>query len=88
MGIRTSKQQSKEDKPNPIMTYQNMVKIVNDYPITKQYELMDLVGKGTYAEVYRGRAIQTNNNRAIKKIDRKKNPNIWTMLVNEFDILK
>ena len=49
---------------------------------------MDLIGKGTYAEVYRGRGIQTNNNRAIKKIDRKKNPNIWTMLVNEFDILK
>jgi hypothetical protein len=43
---------------------------------------MDLIGKGTYAQVYRGRAIQTGNIRAIKKIDRKKNPNIWTMLVN------
>ena len=82
MGIRSSKQEPKEEKLNPMMTYQNMVKIVNDYPITKEYELMDLIGKGTYAEVYRGRAIQTNNIRAIKKIDRKKNPNIWTMLVN------
>ncbi len=65
-----------------------MVKIVNDYPITKEYELLDLIGKGTYAQVYRAKAIQTGNIRAIKRIDRKKNPNIWTMLVNEFDILR
>ena len=82
MGIRSSKQQPKEEILNPMITYQNMVKIVSDYPITKEYELMDLIGKGTYAEVYRGRALQTNNVRAIKKIDRKKNPNIYTMLVN------
>lgn len=65
-----------------MITYQNMVKIVNEYPITKEYELLDILGKGTYAHVYRGRALQTGNIRAIKKIDRSKNPNIWTMLVN------
>ena len=64
------------------MTYQNMVKIINDYPVTKEYELLETIGKGTYAQVYRARAIQTDNIRAIKKIDRKKHPNVWTMLVN------
>ena len=71
-----------------MMTYQNMVKIVSDYPITKEYDLLEVIGKGTYAQVYRGKVIQTGNIRAIKKIDRQKNPNIWTMLINEFDILK
>jgi serine/threonine protein kinase len=47
-----------------------------------------VIGKGTYSQVFRAKAISTGNIRAIKKIDKKKNPNIWAMLVNEFDILK
>ena len=49
---------------------------------------MEMIGKGTYAQVYKAKVIQTGNIRAIKKIDKKKNPNIKVMLTNEFDILK
>lgn len=65
-----------------------MVKIITQYPITKEYELLNIIGKGTYAQVYRGKSLQTENIRAIKKIDTTKNPKISTMLINEFDILK
>lgn len=70
------------------MTYQNMIKVITDYPITKEYEFLDVIGKGTYAQVYKAKFTQTGNIRAIKKIDKKKNPTIKTMLTNEFDILK
>ena len=65
-----------------------MVKIITEYPITKEYELLNIMGQGTYAQVYRGRDLKSGNIRAIKKIDRSKHPKISSMLVNEFDILR
>ncbi len=65
-----------------MMTYQNMIKIITDYPITKEYQFLDVIGKGTYAQVYKSKFIQTGNIRAIKKIDKKKNPSIKVMLTN------
>ena len=53
-------------------TYQNMIKFISTTPIEKDYELVSLLGKGSFSEVYRGKEKRTGNVRAVKKIDRKK----------------
>lgn len=59
-----------------------MVKPILDKPFTNDYRLLDLIGKGSYAEVYRGESIKTKNIRAVKRIDRRKHAKIEPLLLN------
>lgn len=65
-----------------------MVKFVTKTPITADYTIGELIGKGAYAEVFQAYCSKTHRIRAVKRVDRKKNSNAATLLLNEFDILK
>lgn len=71
MGI-TSIRKSEKDILSTNFTYENMLKSIIQTPISKDYKFLDLIGKGSYAEVYRGESVKTKNLRAIKRIDRRK----------------
>ena len=53
-----------------------MLKSIINTPINKDYKFLDLLGKGSYAEVYKVQSIKTQNVRAIKRIDRRKHAKI------------
>ncbi len=68
MGIKWIKEQ--EPDPTPAFTFQNMIKYISNVHIDKNYEILDLIGKGSYAEVHRCREKHTNSLRAVKIINR------------------
>ena len=72
-------------KPEPILppfTYQNMIKHITNQRMDQNYEILDLLGRGSYAEVRKGKDRRTGQYRAIKTIDRIKNAKIEPLLLN------
>jgi serine/threonine protein kinase len=63
-------------------TYQNMIKYISSGVMEDSYEILELLGQGTFSEVFKGKNRQTGNIRAIKKIDRKKHSKIEPLLLN------
>jgi len=47
-----------------------------------------MIGKGTYAEVYKSQSISSKVMRAIKEVNKSKAPGIERLLGNEFELLK
>lgn len=56
--------------------------------IEAEYTLLKVIGKGTYAEVYKARSLSSNQMRAIKKVNKSKAPGVERLLSNEFELLK
>jgi serine/threonine protein kinase len=56
--------------------------------IEDEYSLLKVIGKGSYAEVYKARSLSSKQMRAIKKVNKSKAPGVERLLTNEFELLK
>jgi serine/threonine protein kinase len=56
--------------------------------IESEYSLLKVIGKGTYAEVYKAQSLSSKLMRAIKKVNKSKAPGIERLFSNEFELLK
>lgn len=67
--------------PVPAFTYKNMIKYNRDSAFDKDYELLQLLGRGSYAEVRKAKFKKTGRIRAVKIIDRNKHSKIEPLLL-------
>lgn len=65
-----------------------MISSHKNFSIEVEYELIEKIGDGTYAEVFRGRSKRSKKLCAIKRVDKSKAKGISSLLENEFNILR
>jgi serine/threonine protein kinase len=85
-GRHTKEAEYKKEDPN--FYRKQMITSHKTFSINAEYELLEKIGDGTYAEVFKGRSKRSKKLCAIKRVDKAKAKGIASLLENEFNILR
>lgn len=80
MGGSAGSKEAKPKKEESMFYRKQMISSHKAFSIAEEYELIEKIGDGTYAEVYKARSKRTKKICAIKKVDKSKVKGISILL--------